>query len=648
MKMKKMWFLFVMCFILFGMWSCSDDDTEFVNTDVDGIYHVPDQLSEDVVKNILNKKICILGSDANYPLLNTFLLKRFPDVSGVLDADTEIVFITEKAASGLLADIANLEILRILWLQNKPIGFIRPAFNSLKLYAALSGKNVAEISDGVLDMYKNLSVLVVKLDGNQFMHEGFSDTYTYQLSMDETDAVTGNTVTTEKTVTAEFTPTDYNWGQMAENVVEWLDRHSVSGSRTSCPAFRTRSAYEEEINYAEVTYRSLVRVDYPAINIEEYGNPPSPRIIYPITRVKIAGAFNMKNENDVYDFNIEQEVPCDSVLVENLVTKTWGVFNYKSKYTGGLYRGADMSISLGISDNIFSFTGDAIDILDPVPIQQASSYNVTHTSGGWTVGGSMQAVYNAAGLGVNAGFSASYTFPQETKTKIIQEMPVIYVREDGTAHWNYDVDYSGIYEQKGATNAKYHPEVIPAAVKASCITSQAAAFRVNDSKKLRDTDVYMNIRAVYKFSSVMSNKDVTRSFKQEHSTYKAIFVPEVYRYFEKYTPALFLLDEDAFADEDSWNDFEKNTLLSNINYKCFKESNLLVGARLEKDVPKTALSIWESAINTLINQYNGRMKPEYEYVVGLVDSKGNYLDTALKVDTAKVWKMIKISDLQKE
>lgn len=63
-----------------------------------------------------------------------------------------------------------------------------------------------------------------------------------------------------------------------------------------------------------------------------------------------------------------------------------------------------------------------------------------------------------------------------------------------------------------------------------------------------------------------------------------------------------------------------------------------MGAVSEALLPEVADAIWEDAIISLINQYNGRTT-DHEYVIGIANLNGNHLSRGLHIKDGK-WEMV--------
>ena len=614
--------------------ACNDDDNIPEDDDIPGV--VENQPTTDTVKTALSKKICALWSTEN-ARIKEFLQKRMTNISTSLSEDAEIIIMGEAGADQLLKDETSSLLLKELWNQNRPVAFVHPAQNALAVYAMLRGDEASVIDPQTLERYSRYSIVVVKADGNSMTFERFPDTFTYRIEGYETDDKDRQT-TIDETLTAEFTPNDFHWGQMAESTCEWLKENSSVESKAH-PAFRSRVT-AEEINYCIATHYKPLTILY-----DGYYNDPESRTVNAKVIFSYAAGYNMQNESDVYDVKIEETFPAHKSYIENMYTEEKAAYNYK--YTGGFYEGPQVELCLSTENNTFSFTDpNNTTLLSPVPVREAGEISTTHYPGNWTLGGGigLSGGYSGGKGGVNVSgeFSFSYTLPTTTLTTVASEMPVSYTSDENLPVWTYSLtcDYSNIYTNKWGLNADFYPNKIPDIAKEELTTSQMVTFVVKNTKTgLEDKKVTLNAKVDFKCHEVANSP-----FNEMHHTIhnSADFtqdMPTVYRFFEKYTPAPYAIGTNA--DDANWTNLE-TLLMNNVNYKAFKDETLTIGAVTEAKLDSTAQAVWEETIQSLIKQYNGRMGTSSEYTIGLTDSDGNYLPVGLQVKSDSTWTKVDI------
>ena len=89
----------------------------------------------------------------------------------------------------------------------------------------------------------------------------------------------------------------------------------------------------------------------------------------------------------------------------------------------------------------------------------------------------------------------------------------------------------------------------------------------------------------------------------------------------------------------------KTWLEGSINYLALSDNAVSVGSRVEKTsdgrrgVEVQAEMIWEETINSIITQRNGHITVDGEWVIGLSDSKGNWIKKGLHIK-GNTWKMV--------
>lgn len=428
--------------------------------------YVESQPTEDEVKVTYSRKVSFLGVDSDYPSMN-YLKKRIPNALTTLDATADVIVITEKEAGKLLEGDERYPQLEEMWFMDKPFAFIQPAANSLKLFAKLNGKEVADIPQDKIENYKNLSICIMKASGNWFMHEKFHATYTYQsesVEVDEQDKVVEST----ETKVIDFTPNSYHWGRMAENICTWLAENTETESRAHY-AFRSRGEVETA-KYNSITYHPSVTVNY-----DSYGTNPDSRSVTPTIIVSVASGYDATNSRDFYDVKIEERFPANETFIENTVTKKKAAYKYK--YTGGFYSGPDVELSLYTDAKDFKMA-DNILFIDPVPLQKAGEYSETHYPGNWTLGGSLTGSAGYKELGASLGFSFSYTMPTTTVTTVSSEMPIEYSESGGTAKWKSSLKFGDVYTGKWGLNKSY--KGVPEISKQTNIHSQMVGMAVNN------------------------------------------------------------------------------------------------------------------------------------------------------------------------
>ena len=280
----------------------------------------------------------------------------------------------------------------------------------------------------------------------------------------------------------------------------------------------------------------------------------------------------------------------------------------------------------------FKLNTNSVEILNPVPMQSAGSYSETHTPGNWTIGAEVSAVKDR-----DLVFSATYTFPETSVTKVHSEFPATYTENNITSIWEYWKSYYA-YEKRPLINAKELD--IPNILKQRITLNQAVAFKVKDSKPIQNDEVYLNLYADFGTFNEGCSPYYHMWETINKETTKDVLLPKVNRYFMDYSP--YCYDTNALADSDAWSNFE-NMINDDANYKKFRD-NLEIGGSTEEEMTKRARSAWEQTINSIIKEHQGK-KVEYNFIVALADENGNCLDLGLSVDTLGNW--VKVDNLKK-
>jgi len=609
--------------------ACKDDDNLPVDDDIPGI--VENQPTTDSVKTVLTKKISALWSAEN-ARIKEFLQKRMNNLSTSLSEDAEIIIMGEDGAGELLRDENACLLLKELWNRNRPVAFVSPARNALSVYAMLKGEEASGIDGRTLERYAKYSIVAMKADGNIMTFERFPSTFTYRIEGYETDEKDQQT-SIDETLTAEFTPNEFHWGQMAESVCGWLEEYSAPESKAH-PAFRSRVTADEIDYFVATHYRTLT------VNYDGYYVDPEPRTVTTKVSFSYVAGYNSQNEFDVYDVKVEETFPTHESYRENEYTEEKASYNYK--YTGGFYEGPKVELYLTASDTTYSFVdNNNISLLSPVPVKEAGETSLTHYPGNWTYGGSVGATGGYKAGSLSAAFNFSYTCPTTTVTYVTEDMPVNYTSSGNLPVWTYSLtcDYDNIYTNRlQGFNGSFHADRIPEIAKGEVTTSQMVAFALKNTKTgLGEQKVTLKAKVDFKCHEVANSPFNEMHHTMHHYAEYEQDMPTVCRFFEKYTPAPVSMGVNA--DAANWANLE-NLLMTNVNYAAFKDETLTIGAVTEAKLDSTAQAVWEETIRTLVKQYNKKMATSCDYTIGVVDSDGDYLPVGLQVKTDSTWTQV--------
>ena len=610
-----------------------DENTESVN----------EQSLVDEVKTTFEGKVAVLAfGDDN---IFGYLQKRTPNVVTSLDSDADVVIFDEVGAANALSNDEAIDQLKTLWYKNKGIAFVNPAANAIRL---LNRIREAESSNGIsqdaIDAYSDINVYIAKADGNCFYQEKIYNPdkdYVVDFTITEVDSL-GNETIRDDSMIVDYTPSDYEWGQVAENIGKWLNQNIVLGENVPDVAFsRSVAEYNEMLDNVVITYSPNVTVSHNLVGDEGYGETPAPKTVTPTVTVLIYPGYNEKMQCDVYDVKITEEFPADKTYVKNKVTKTVniGLWKYKYKYSGGCYAGPTVDAYLSSDDKTFTFDTNSVILYEPTPIVTPGTYSTTRNPGSLSIGSCLRAGFSGLGATGQVGLSSNYTLPTTSISSDLSEMPVTFSRENAHALWKYTVS-KRIYEDDFGFNATYLGP--PECTTLNCKTEQGVTFGVNDSEKLGNSKVYLNLKLNFKTYHECCSPWYYNCKKENHYVEtRKIELPAVARFFEKYTATYYYMT--AYGDGNEWN----NVLLklredSNFNLLSVSptgENPPMVSAQTEEGVKKNAERIWEEAINSLVDN-SGRSKYANEYVIGLKDSHNNFLSKGLYISRNGTWKIV--------
>ena len=165
-----------------------------------------------------------------------------------LTEDADVVVIDESLATSFLNENAGYTTLRKLWQMNKILLFINPGTQACslreKLSSLLGETNMKSPADEILSILEGVNVFGVRADGTMIMHERVGG----GTAMSIYATVTGETeegVKTESYIPekAEYIPTDYEKGVLAENVAKWLNHNALLGIQKNIAFVRSGSEY---------------------------------------------------------------------------------------------------------------------------------------------------------------------------------------------------------------------------------------------------------------------------------------------------------------------------------------------------------------------------------------------------------------------
>lgn len=620
--------------------ACSSDDPKPNIDDKDETSYSPDpQPTEDVVKTYFTGKVLYWGVKDSKIL--EYLSRRASNESDLDDEKLQFILLSETSAKDILENNVYFSKVRRFWNKKKALGFITPGKNSLELLERLrniENTDETQVTEGMVESFSNIEVLIAKADGLNFVME---KNVAQTISVQETQYDEASSSDKESTFTVEPLHNNFVRGRISENICKWLNEN-VGIEDGTAPALvkTTRGSFEYSPLYSTTTWIQNLSVNYDEVS--EYNNPKfSKRTVSVQTTIKSMGVYSDTDNSDVYDVEIKSLFPIRETYYENVVLKTYGLVDYKDKYTGKCYVGPSLDLWVSNSGGEALGTGKAA-VFSPAPCIENGQITVTHTPATATFGADVSGGISSSGPELSGGLSASVTMPTESKTKTYSEMKFNYSGSNAHAIWDYYHDGYWIYHWVKGFNGS-HEGAYPSAISDKEFEFKLS-YKLYNSKSIKDNNLYLNVKPKYEiYSEVCKPKKHTRwtSTWSKLST-KQILLPVVYRYFEKYTPSCYTSTLPATGQE--WANL-KTWLEGSINYQALSDNAVSVGSRVEKTsngrrgVEVQAEMIWEETINSIITQRNGLITVDGEWVIGLSDSKGNWIKKGLHIK-GNTWKMV--------
>ncbi len=585
----------------------------------------PANLEVDVVEQVFGGEVAVLGSASSEVM--PYVLKRFPNVVGNVTENTEVVLLDEMATMNALNNAASFASIQLHWAQNKALGFVNPSENALQLLAKLNGAEDAAIDADSKESIENYAFYLLRKDGNamsycKVMQEELDIAYLDTLS---------NEVQFDKVVPNQQEATAYQQGRVGERAAEWLNTIDAElqqrGLRAASAEDLSYHAYTHKIYYTiNVKHDDFIQhFDY---DIDNHCGTSTTEAVVELT---VYAGYDKVNKKDVYDVVISEIYDANKTYIQDKVFCKKAAYKYK--YTGGNYQG----IRLGLSLNNVS-SGD-VSFLQPVPVGTAGSYSSTHTPGSFSVTAGLAAGITPSGPSVTSNFSFTYTPPKTTVSLPHSDLPLQFNDNHSWAQWEYGIsnldNYPFIYENNlgWGFNADF-VGALEFSTK-SCRTEQAVTFMVANTENRGASPVRLCVDTRFRtYHEVASPFTWSRGYRS-YSNKTYVTLPQVNRFFDKYTPDCYASSD--MADRQSWNNLEA-MLKGNVKYKQFYNADLEVGAVSEALLPEVADAIWEEAIVSLVNQYNGRVT-DHEYVIGIANLNGKHLSRGLHIKDGK-WEMV--------
>lgn len=642
-----------------------DDDSPKGGADNDDESPSVEWPTKDVVSKTFGHKAVILaGSESVIP----FMAKRLKSMESTLVDDVQFVLMDETNAATFLSDESKYSTLRTLWNANRIVGFYNPGANALTLLEKLSRdarhqNEPTNVTSEMIEQYSKISLYLTRADRNSYIYSRPEVDKTIHITTKHTgeDGVVNES---EETHTIKPKLSNYEWGRVAESVIEWLNNNVPKSDLHR--AFVDTRASNSGISFdpsVATTWDQSITVDYEKYNHDPGrcdDDWPDKRTVTAKVTVFASGAYNEALNADVYDVQVQHYFPTSDVWegCEHVGSPA----AYTNKFAGFTYVGPTFKFSLSSNNTSFKFDGTNVQVIEPAPVVTSGTVTTTHDPGSTTLGGSLSGGGQVDGgtAGVNGGghfdigFAADFTLPKDFTAVSHQEMPFTYESKDGYAKWTwgwYDgTDVYELFDFHWGRNADY---IAPPDVVCTNYSGRIGlSFGVSNSRNINttggDINVYLNMNAPsYKLYSELAT---TWDFWEDMSVYSdatetspyQLQMPTVYRYFEKYKPA-----PAETTNKDGWIQLLA-ILRTNVNFDAFCDEAIVVGAEYEKDsngklgVDIMADEIWKDCINSLITQYNNTSTGDMgddEWIICLGKTGGTYIPRALHIK-GKTWTMV--------
>lgn len=621
----------------------------------------------DMVNTTYTGHVCVTESD---DVLINYLLKRFTNISSKHNDDTRLVILGEKHAETILSDPQAFSEYTSYWYKNNALGLIRPGKNCLTLLKALQLQDIEEaqkqVTPEMIESQENIHLRIVRTDGHgmdylilEKQHKKYSETI---LSYDEENNVI-DTRNVDRSRDMSHVPSEFEFGRIAERAAEWMNEY-----------FKNHTAKDVALTSSEnKDYETIMAIHqtYIPITIDHYlpshyywtapdESSPKPVSVEARATIQVVAGYNSVIDGDVYDLRLLQEYNSANIKSYIRFLTIHEHLEYNWRYSGGYYYGPSVGVRLhGNENSNFSFL-DNSSVYEPAPQNKDKEYVVTHYPSTTSLGGNISVGGSAGNGGVSADASGSFSFnctlPYNTVSEPVNGMPMTYSSNNRDyVNWNFQTNHT-LHSLHWGFNPDFNEP--PAITTGACTNEEAVTFSVVNSKLLKKEPVYidldLNFKTYHELARAtiedydawghVSPEDHYKSIQAHCYTIKNHQMPQVYRYFEDYTPFCFYTS--GVVDGSSgWTQFN-TTLLNNDNYRAFAE-DYLIRAVVEEDLDINAERVWRDALKSLQNRNNGNSTSE-SYIVALADEDDNHLSVGLYVHDG-IWEIVEnIDQLKKE
>lgn len=629
---KDVGYLWVMLIASLLCLSSCEDRSDEINTPEEALEnHVLDNSTEyDVVEQVYNGSTTLLvGESADFMPL---LLKRFPNINTSITENSDVIILGESETADLLNNTSLFELLKAHWEKNKPVGFVNPSENTIKLLSKLGGGKEETITKEAKELIEGYAFYMLRADGNAV---SYCKPNVNEIEVEYVDSLT-NEVRVEKVMPNDEQPSEYALGRIGERAAEWLNslqilRNSRIGISAASCGDVTYDSFSHKI-YQSVT----VDHDY-LVNELEYGTGPGKRTTEVYIELNVDAGFDIAKQKYVYEIKVSEVFDARKSYIEDFITKK--KLAYKYKYTGGNYAGVRVGLKLK------NVNANDISLAQATPIGTAGSGAQTYYPSTLTVGGGLSGGADASGPSFSGSLCFSYTPAYSTITMSENDFPIQYNDNHSWAEWDYGKTISD-YNQAYHIELGFNPTFtgVPQFSKYSCTTQQAITYMVDAKDEYDGKSAQLEVSARFKtFHDAAGPWGGRRCFTFQYAS-MYVNLPVVSRYFDSYSP--YCYKSNIVDKNEKWSDVEYE-LRENPMYKLFYNENLQIGSPTKGGLGTVATEIWTETINSLINQL-GQKTYNNEYIVGLANSQGKSLMVGLHIKAGK-WELVQdITQVQLE
>ena len=644
--MKKLTHLFCGILLFSAMAvSCSEEETSNGYDDSSETSAIlPPQPTSDEIRTLFDGKTFF--GDVNDRLIQNFILPRISNMSdSIEDSNLQFIVLPEKYAETILANENLFNSLKRFWNRKKALGFFEPGKSSLTLIYKLRNYDYSytpEITDDMVENFKNIKLFITNVEGKSYVRERYDvvqELVSEAIIMEEDSVET----TEQNAHQVEIAMSDYHLGQIAEEVCLWLKENIQIDDESDPALVRAISSFDYASNaVSSVTWSKNLTIDYDEVGSYHNSNL-TPRTITRTMFAKVTGGYSQEENADIYDVAIVSKFPVSQIYYWNIHLKTYGLFEYKDKFTGKCYTGPIVEFSL---DDASGNKVPNTKIYSPVPQVENHEITTTHYPATAEFGTSLSGGISTSGPEASVGLSSTFSLPYDVKTQAYKEMKFNYSESGSYAKWQYYHDGYWIYDWTKGLNGR--PDHAYEAATNDKDFEFLFTYRVDDSKSLGEKNLYLNAIINDEIYSEYCTPDKhTRYRKWWTSTKKnSLLLPVVYRYFGQFRPNYY--SGTTSINDDDWVNLSV-LLEGNPNYRALSDETISVGSRVEitksgrSGVEEQAERIWTETIESLVKQNNGHVHVSGEFVVGLYGGTNKndqgWLKKGLHVK-GKEWKLV--------